>query len=166
MKNSKSLVALVGAVVVAFGVSAVAPKVHAEDKKPAEKKEVAAAAAPAAPAAAPAAPAAAAPAAAEKKAAKAEKKEAAPKEMTVKGKVAKGKAEGSWVIKAGKKTYEVDSASPKAADLAGLDGKSVEAKGMVAGKMITVNEVMEMPAKAKKVAKAEAKPEEKKEEKK
>ena len=141
MKKSKGLVALVGAVVLAFGVSALAPKVHAEEKK-------------AAPAAAPAEKKEAAP--------MAEKKAPAPKEMTVKGKVAKGKAEGSWVIKAGKKTYQVDPASPKAADVAGLDGKSVQAKGMVTGKMISVAEVTEVAAKAKAEAKPAEKPAEKK----
>lgn len=105
-------------------------------------------------------PAAKAPAA--EKAAPVEK---AAKEVTVKGMLEKGKAEGSFVIKvtAKKKTTELEVAadSPKAADLAALVGKKVEAKGTEAkgdkgAKIISVMEIKEV------VAKAAAKPAEKK----
>jgi hypothetical protein len=80
------------------------------------------------------------------------------KESTVKGMLEKGAAEGSFVIKVTgkKKTAECAVApdSPKAAELAALVGKKVEAKGVVkkgekGEKVISVMEIKELAEKKK-----------------
>jgi hypothetical protein len=64
------------------------------------------------------------------------KVEEGPKEVGIKGEVARGPAEDSWVIKVafGKKkviSYEVAPESPKRRELSGLGGKTVEATGVM-----------------------------------